>query len=1086
MLQLLLESILEGKWQQLPRVCMIVEHLTKVFMKPLPEAMRVLQSGSLSSSIVRIRNPLTAANCRFHSSLLHSSFEELLQFINTDLKLDREGEALLIIGLYLAVYHPQSMLSTERKTRLMADIVQVPSRWLTDSQLGPSVWQTAFSTRNIRLSPSDPALGYSIAELWLNSVIDDIRVSFLTEIDYFSLEIVQQSLNNKRITPESVSLVLLMSYCTVLEFCPSRVSHVSSDLELLAIYANELPKPWFNSLFTSILVSCLEINSLDTSVLGYIFKLLSFQTIPDAEATRLEKTLHYLQFIVETDISIVDLYLTLLISIPRADSPLNFGVVLRMLRVSRLSSGLLRSIVPFAVNLDSENLPKLCDALVNSPALISKSLVDLADVKTLFGSISLTKLAIFDKTPSGGVISSLLSFGNASSWSSWIEGLISAVVAESGKQEITHVKVFALLGILQTLGVRRSLKKHVPKRLLRELGSRILHHCVALRICGVQLAYVVSIVFSACSKFLDPLEIIMDIGNLCDALIYSVFEHEDGIMLPNAIYAVSVDFIVPYIESYASSTNLSPVALASRGMCHLLSQCINRLYLQGKYECVHRACTKISKFCNEIFLNWSNCALSSVSFDQGLQGPHKEAYTLMFRYFQRVLSSILVIFTDLTNSVAALVKQNKPLSKRVADETAACINDVILCHSRLHFISSQFGIDGVPAWKRQFDTFAAFLLKSPLRALETLEMIVPAAPVLSIETFPPTKSASLFWMLLLIRLIRVVPPDDVLTRFIPALEPYLTYRHDPPIDGTWKPDPDDMDLFDAAHSVVLQIFAHASLFRDVLRSYCVQYTKTLIELFPRFINVNILANCFCTIQRGFGPAFFRDYKSIASKFTCDRDTLNDRPRTESDITVSDNDDRSMQLDNDVKDMIEDVGDWTLLEDESLMYSRECLNVLLDVIHKQYAPEDAVRHASSLSGSNSTESSTRMNEILEKRPEMGATLVQHGLITTLVRLIEVVPFLHTAWIMAEIQDIFLGNPDRNISAWGLTNITSPLWTALYESVTDNTMVDYSRRKYVVEWYMDLYDRAEKMIREKNEAVNKVESNKKSDDGLQAKL
>jgi hypothetical protein len=555
------------------------------------------------------------------------------------------------------------------------------------------------------------------------------------------------------------------------------------------------------------------------------------------------------------------------------------------------------------------------------------------------------------------------------------------------------------------------------------------------------------------------------------------------------------------------------------------------------------------EFSQKLNTTWaSDPALFSI-FDESENSSRDPVKERMFQHLHVVLNSILAVF-DGTCSIALqeLEKSSGRLGglpnwlSRVASMSVESL-------SNLHFITSQYGIDGLDTWKRLLAVLSLVLARSQQDAESAVEMCAPSSAVLS--TPRPLmrhmdKARALFLLLLSSQLVTAVCSE----RFETFVLPYsaLFGKIDTADTGvsahSWKPNADDLDLFDASHSLYLKLFENPSVHRELICRLAPDYIRLLLKVFPAHMSVETMSMCFTTTMQAFGQGFFAHPTSQIVLIRANQHQPSDEEENEDeDKGISAPMERDCLISQPVilasqSETLHEAGPerWQKLDDESRAIAMQCIAMLLDAIDgissqtpasqgdesgapsspqtprslQSTAATAPVPHNATSSGTTQAHIprslsvaphiSGRLAEILAASPPTAQILYRDHLMIVLFAQLDTVPLVHLFDLMHAIADRMVG-PEHGgnscappTSALSLDGPSGQLWQALFAVVSTDGSVDYARRRYLVEWYIDLHAAATKRAaqrlaledRHSSAAPSDTDSSRETVKALRAKL
>ncbi|KAI8919559.1 hypothetical protein BC831DRAFT_481349 [Entophlyctis helioformis] len=1093
----LVQTLADGAWHSLPRTAVATNHAHRFTLaaqtpaQPVPGIVQVdnpLQMPALGSLMLALDWPALSSPAAIAGRLLSAS--PLSPLALADLPPDAPqhvrvaAESLLLLGLFLLLCgHSQTDSRLEPSTRdqLLRGLADGAAD-LSASVLPPGTWTSVFSTRSLRLrSTTATATSWTSA---INDTLDRVRLQWYTSQGFFELGHMSatDAARTKRLTA-----AISASYFTAYE---KRGTDTGRDsLRLLAVYARQLPASWLRGPVVKMLC--------DDGGRDALTLLLARARVCDPDemdglvVDTLAKQVHSGGDVENAGIATAAL---LVIAskqqqqqLVQLDSPL-YTAIRSGLAISPRSDALFDALAAIAA---SPLIDPLCQTLLGRVDE-TWTFHQHVQVMQLFGRISHARATAFDAAlpaKTGVGLLGCLGFSGKRPPPAWIAETVTrtaGVDVVNGLEDtrLNHVQLFALLGILQVFVQRKKEGKPVPATWMRSLSRSIAASMSPALESPEQTAFVFANVMKAVTEAEAPgvIALMSDVTGVALATLDTLLEHPDGLAVPEYILGPSVEMAtcaetLAYFSDAAVERSRSPVGSSLGYTSVAVARSIEYLWTRGEVSAVEAICARMRDFARRLHEQWTACPLSSSTPTTETQKRTLEGIT---RHFKLVLMGFIFVFEGLFRS--ALDDLEAPRLAAKSDTTAAATLVALEAFSFIHFVTAGFGLDGIESWKRLFGLFCAAQSRNGADGVEhAIRTLVPPQPPAGpeyIETHPVGKSRALFFLLLSSKLLRVMDTKTLETIVLPFAQPYLRLARPLPVAPGWKPDADDLDLFDVAHSLHLKIFETSARFRDIVCGLAPSYVQTLLAIFPELMDIEMLRISFGAVMRGFGQTFFTGpgesfaagahSRSRGAALSASEDTVDDGSES----------DRAAELEARADKVIADGecdGDstigWQGLEDQAQELAMTCLGSLVDAI-------DALGEISTPSSMPAAASDTngppadRIGQIVHASPAMGNLLLHNQLLLVLFDQLATIPLPYLSDLMAEITDRMLGNSDRGLEGAGLAATDSPLWVSLFEVVSEDSRVDYSRRAAMVEWYLDLHSDAKQLMAERRRGLTSV--------------
>nr|KAJ3420426.1 hypothetical protein HK105_005680 [Polyrhizophydium stewartii] len=457
------------------------------------------------------------------------------------------------------------------------------------------------------------------------------------------------------------------------------------------------------------------------------------------------------------------------------------------------------------------------------------------------------------------------------------------------------------------------------------------------------------------------------------------------------------------------------------------------------------------------------------SFDAAEPVPENRKALIdgLFKHLQRTLLAVVTILGNIGFLVLADLENVIQHGTQLPQATLELSSRAIEVFSCLHFITSQYGLEGFDQWTRWMAVFCSAVARVP-----------GASEALALRCLPGPPLAG--------------PELKLLAEQVfPLARPYAAMAHEKAADADWKPDVDTLDAFDASHSLHLKLFECSSLHRALACSMAPAYVGTLLNLFPKRVDAEMLGLCFGTVIKAFGQVFFSgaiEPSALILGRSHQRHALGDAQTPGGEPAASEANTSDVVLraadvaasDHAAASEERVASGWEGLDLEARKVAQACIDLLLQRIHdlSEHSGPAARGAGGSIQASPSPLSEgaaatlvpklsdaakrARVADILAASEAVSRVVLHDQLLMVLFEQLNTVSLLLLPDLMAEIADLLIGNDARGIAGCGLTKAHSPLWQALFKAVSEDGRVDYTRRLHLVEWYMDLHATATSLI------------------------
>ncbi|KAL2918604.1 hypothetical protein HK105_202005 [Polyrhizophydium stewartii] len=1076
------------------------------------------------------------------------------------------AESIILVGLLLMLHSGAApdLAASDRKRLLDA----IQSERITfqnlpvikHTSLPAGTWKQAFATRSVRLQSQPGAMPeWTLA---VNVALDAVRIRFCREVGFFDPASVGSAAAQGSPVAKMLGQALAASYFTVFDYATLNQAMFSANLELLAVYAGELPATWLGASFAQILVGAVQAHleggapearacaAAALRLLRSRAQKCSPDSLDTAVASLIDKCVNI--YVKSEQQDLLQLSLLCLVAIAARSvapiEPTTIETLAKGISNTPVTQECMQGIVQLAPKLSDDSLGVLVRALVNPPAgsappsglevtsslssssanhgsqlssgtslLARQSMDELVNIARLFAALGSDRGAAFDKE--------LEKLGAAHrSWrkylglqprvaATWVPKLLALVIDLSEPSgdafapfpdipcpSMSAQQAFAVLGVLEALVLRRSKKLRSPTSWIARLANWLL--ASAHRIGGGESTEAAFVFARAANALPRPPEqgVELPLGDVVDAKVLvlgaldALLHHPDGLGLPEWILGdpkeartATCAEIQAYLEQGAAARGRTPIGANIGALTHAVARGVVHLSAIGDTDAVEQVVERLHAFASKLFLQWSR---SMFSFDAAEPVPENRKALIdgLFKHLQRTLLAVVTILGNIGFLVLADLENVIQHGTQLPQATLELSSRAIEVFSCLHFITSQYGLEGFDQWTRWMAVFCSAVARVP-GASEALALrCLPGPPLAGPEL---KRARVLFFLLLASRLLRSLPTELLAEQVFPLARPYAAMAHEKAADADWKPDVDTLDAFDASHSLHLKLFECSSLHRALACSMAPAYVGTLLNLFPKRVDAEMLGLCFGTVIKAFGQVFFSgaiEPSALILGRSHQRHALGDAQTPGGEPAASEANTSDVVLraadvaasDHAAASEERVASGWEGLDLEARKVAQACIDLLLQRIHdlSEHSGPAARGAGGSIQASPSPLSEgaaatlvpklsdaakrARVADILAASEAVSRVVLHDQLLMVLFEQLNTVSLLLLPDLMAEIADLLIGNDARGIAGCGLTKAHSPLWQALFKAVSEDGRVDYTRRLHLVEWYMDLHATATSLI------------------------
>ncbi|KAL5037361.1 hypothetical protein BDV3_006862 [Batrachochytrium dendrobatidis] len=1136
----LLDALSSGTWSRLVRIVPLICHAQKTAIQfPSIEVANVRSPG-----VLYLTNPFRIS--QFSRILLALDWNQLSSATNVsimilngmpidkwnNLPLDSQiiAEQFILISLFLMIHHNEgksSGLDDSIRSQLLSRINNSDLPIIRCSKLSPGAWKSTFSNRSLRLSPD--TLFATIVyewELFIHAALDNIRTSYYEQQGFLNLEKLSLFLNKDPKSAKTISQALATSYYTVLQYANVHPAIAYTNLEFLAILSNDLPVVWLNPHFVQILIKTLDhlagINSPSNQTIGYIKQsLILFLTVLrrsdidelfDQARQILYSCIQKLQSrqldVLASRAALV--YIALLARTKQSISLNAIHDLTIVLKHAYTTEEMLSELVLLIPKCDQPSKRQIfkslfCSLHSDHSTLDSIENPSFEELVLLVRLLTSSELAITKVFEAELCRISNIHYG----WTSWLMckpklslewtlDIIEAVLAiDCRKLDATPTddtlgfllherELFAVVGLLEALVCGKNNGESIPSMYIHEIAKWII---LNLHFVDQSNLEKVSFAFSrAMNAFGGSTS--QDILGLAQSMCIDA-NFKQVVVLSLDMLLTHSECMPVYTEMVGDSkvtSNSTITASNASTLSKALSMSVCLLWKNGDTKTVSDFYSRVFVQTKDCFEHWKKFPLSQYTLET-VPAECNAAYDIIFKKFQRSIMLMLALFGGI-GSISAEYLQNRmlhqtPIPNVLLDTVAVSVQAM----SNLHFIISQFGIDGVSLWVQLMDTFCDILSYSQFKSIQTLEICAPKSKANLANLSPIEQSQSLFYLLLAGRLIKALDGDYISTCILPIAHSYIFQEKNAPPFTELESTASALDLFDSAHSVYLKLFECSFLHRSLVCQIAPDYADILLKLFPKFMDYEALCLCFNVTMKGFGETFFANPAMHTGNYT-NKDEFKHDLHIEMPINNTGQTDLKTASDTQVEHFKDtknfskynvgciDLPTRYALETQAETASRKCISLLLDAIHQlteihQDSPNALHTDSPTACDAKSKSSQSRLESILATSKPTAMFLQRNQLIMLLLDQLHTVSLAMLPGLMQHISDLFIESIAVSMDCVSL--LESPLWQSLFKTVSGDTMIDYTRRVYTAEWYMRLYKMATRLIKlKKQSTLQKLET------------
>ncbi|KAH6594372.1 hypothetical protein BASA50_006620 [Batrachochytrium salamandrivorans] len=1137
LLNQLVDTLSSGLWSQALRIVPLICHLQRRCINNPSDAV----GNAQSPGVVYLRNPfhlsqfgyillaLDWPNLTTASDIVNMITKEFPSETWDTLSADSQlvAECFILTGVFLMIYHNKSEISgfsNATRKHLLESIDTGNLSIIKQSRLPTGTWRMAFGTRSLRLEAEKRLFPPEYEwEVVLNSTLDAIRVSSYHDRGFLIPTDLVAFLAQGPQSTKVISQALATSYYFVLEYANTSPNIVSSNLEFLAVFSNDLPAVWFSQRFSLILTNSLE-KSLDSTlddnaeycIRKSCLKLLSslVRNTKD-EGYRYKDIIHLLHRCATTYSSqgrthLIDMAVITLVSLAaHAHQPLHDDLLVHIeesLLYPSISEDLLRVLALLISNLSSISSRRILFAMLRprnskmgADSKPERSLEELALISKFIASADVGIVTFFDSALNEiyekergwrGWFTSQPKFSPE-----WIPDLLNTLLGiepysnKSGLDDtniesfggVTESELFAAVGLLEALLQRKAKGQRISQKWIEGISIWILS---SMRVLYTSDHEKLSFVFSRGMKALPEVPTLSSNGTFsaswlqqvsADGVIMTSLEtlltHPDCMSVSPKILELD-NSVKPY-SPIRSVTGLNAAVLASA-----LSKGIRYFYYSGNHDALEEFHTRICQHVKALFNEYETSLTSGYNLDN-ISANTKDTDKTVLQRYTRVLMICLVLLEGIQQIALDCLEKYVLFYQAIPSTVMNVVAISLVVLSHLHFVTCQFGIGSVDLWTQRMDVFSAILSRSPNHAVDALNKCMsPIGPNIVADT-PTERSRVLFYLILAGRLFQSIDTTFAINNIFPVARRYLLLGRDPWSPNGEEPSADLLDLFDSSHSLYLKIFENSALYQLFACRIAPEYVGILLKLFPKYVDHDMLLLCFSTVMNGLGQMLFStpiESPSVLIHHSSQQGRLatnmlaSEEEEMHSPVTVNDRYPlekygTATRTEVEISDMVErmDTDTRAALEVQAEVASQECISLLFrDIFCPSNFESEASGEPLELShhtGDTTTESRKgRLNELLAVSGPTTQFLQSNQLITILFAQLRTVSLTQLPGLMEIISNLLIGNDERHIEGYASSSPHSTLWQELFKVVSDDRQVDYTRRIYVVEWYMRLHDRA----------------------------
>ncbi|KAJ3260464.1 hypothetical protein HK103_000606 [Boothiomyces macroporosus] len=589
---------------------------------------------------------------------------------------------------------------------------------------------------------------------------------------------------------------------------------------------------------------------------------------------------------------------------------------------------------------------------------------------------------------------------------------------------------FALVGLIRALQNRKEKHLKTSRRRLHTAEIDLIQTLTKLEQKDFSVLLFGEVMAKSNLEFAD-MQTKIDVEAFANNCIDSITQSENFLKLnQNVFKELENSGVQNMFNFFDNKTKPDSIFFSTLGRASkAISLAIAELLERGKYRQVQGIFEKLRMFNRDLSISWQECSFSAVE-------PNKENEALIkkiWKYFQIVLFSYLVIIDPFSNIVKRRFLKKEDVAPSVI---LPIVNSILITLQSLNFIISRFGSGGLP----QFDSIYAVLIATILKIStlpefkaqnrQTLELLFENIYSSDSTTNPTLLARQSFYLQTSGKFIDFVG-DDYIGKVLDFARPRLIPLNSP--RNTATPSENELavlDLTESAHSVFLDLFATSTLHQKIVREVTIPYVEQL------------LTDSFRRVIRGL----------------CDFSGIYDHPiQKKRSLLVFEDESFKFNIieepDYEFKAHVDDLAH-ELWAKEATDLSWKAILLLVDFIAD---PSKIIEQKKETNSSNNNAA-----DLLNFNKEVVSSSNQIRLLRILFEQISTVSLAKLPELLSLVRKLMLYGPNSKdeFDGFGISidPANSVVWNYLFDSISDHSRVDYTRRYDVVIWYLALYKEA----------------------------
>ncbi|KAJ3274569.1 mitochondrial inner membrane protein required for protein import [Terramyces sp. JEL0728] len=609
---------------------------------------------------------------------------------------------------------------------------------------------------------------------------------------------------------------------------------------------------------------------------------------------------------------------------------------------------------------------------------------------------------------------------------------------------------FALTGIIRALQNRRDKHQKASRRLLIKSETELLQKISILDNKDYTALLFGEIMAKSNLDFID-LRGKINTLQFVDSCVGTITGSENFLLLNDTVFRklekLGSSNIKEIFDFFDGKTKPDSVFFSTLGRASkAISSAVADLLEEGKYEQLHVIFEKFHRYCSNLSIKWQECSFSSAETDKDSEMLTKK----IWKYFQVVLFSYLVIVEPFANNIKRRFLKQGRVEPKVILPT---INSILVNMQNLNFIIARFGSGGLPQFESQYAVLVSAILKiSTIPAFksqnrQTLESMFDNIYSVEIGTYclisgtnPTLLSRQAFYLQTCGKFMDFIE-DDYMHKILEFAKPRLIPASTPKSTATLSENEIALlDLTEAAHSVILDLFSTSTLHQKIVSDFTIPYIELLLTNL-KYLDYDLVKDSFKRVVRGL----------------CDFSGIYDHPiQKKRSLLVIEDDSFKFNIieepDYEFKAHVDDLAHelWAKTATELAWKS-----ILLLA--------DYIKEPLKISPKETTKTSSKpVDNLLNFNSEMIASVNQNQLLGILFEQISAISLTKLPELLELIRKLMIygikmGGEQEGFGV-SLDIANSVVWNNLFDAISDHSRVDYTRRYDVAVWYSALYKEA----------------------------